>query len=273
MKQFGIFLFGLSLALVTSCSKDEVEPINNEEPISQKANVELTGEFAGSWSCMGGSTSGKIMVSDGYIYIDELPTKRIVNDMRSDIEAAISSRPGVKNLLNDSIGNFFFASSYNYPKTDLYVNYQLESDSNADGVYKASISGVKNIWAEIYTTIFTDYAPPYPGESTVIGPPEQNTISFGVEADGVPYRIDLVSKEHEYVAEFYTEPQLNKPSGIWKLQFWFKSFRIVNLETGQQYNLRISALGPRYEQGLEDTLQLLFKATERTGDEDIVFLL
>lgn len=273
MKQFGIFLFGLSLALVTSCSKDEVEPIDNEETITQKASVELTGEFAGNWSCMGGSTSGKIMVSDCYIYIDELPTTRIVNDMRLDIEATISSNPGVKNLLNDSIGNFFFASSYNYPKTDLYINYQLESDSNADGVYKASISSVKNIWSDIYTTINTDYVPPYSGESTVIGPAEPNTISFGVEADGVPYRIDLVSKEQEYVAEFYTEPQLNTSSWMWELQFWFKSFRIVNLETGQKYNLRISALGPRYEQGLEDTLQLLFKATERTGDADILFLL
>ena len=53
MKQFGFLLAVLSLALVTSCSKDEeiVEPpVDIIEPINPSTIQNLTGVFEGEWS-------------------------------------------------------------------------------------------------------------------------------------------------------------------------------------------------------------------------------
>ena len=75
-KQFGMILLGLSLALVTSCSNEEVEkPVDNSEPVVPITSQELTGEFEGEWSYLyGQSQTGKIVVNDGYIFIDDLFT-------------------------------------------------------------------------------------------------------------------------------------------------------------------------------------------------------
>ena len=157
----------------------------------------------------------------------------------------------------DSIGNFFFASSYQYPTSFLSFKYQV--DSYTDESYWASISDLKNIWSDVGITI----EQPDSGETIVIDPSESNTISFSVEADGVPYRIDILSKEHEVNAEF------NMKTGMWTFYYWFSSYRIYNLQTGQQYEYGLKwALVPSYRKNKEDTNYLKFQTSRRTGPVD-----
>ena len=53
IKQFGVLLLGLSMALMMSCSKDEeVNVVDNGEPVIPTKSQELTGEFEGQWRCM-----------------------------------------------------------------------------------------------------------------------------------------------------------------------------------------------------------------------------
>ena len=64
-KQFGMILLGLSLALVTSCSKDE------DELESGVQKSEWSGEFEAEWSFFESKEVGKVMVEDGHFYIDQ----------------------------------------------------------------------------------------------------------------------------------------------------------------------------------------------------------
>lgn len=259
MKQFGkILLLGLILALVTSCSKDEVEPVDNSEPVIPLTSQEMTGEFEGEWSyTYGHSQNGKIVVNDRYIFIDELLTDIIVLQLVDDIRDYCLDHPEVEAQMKDSIGNFFFASSYKFPATDLQIKYNLVSYS--DGSYSASILSMKNMWSDIITTIIIDKEPPYPSETIVIAQPEPNTISFGVKADDVSYRIDLISKEHETTAE------LNMSTGLCVFQYWFNIIRINNLQTGQQYDAVIMNDGYPRRHNKEDTNLLQFQAKKRIG--------
>ena len=66
-----------------SCSKeDEDEVVVVEEPVIPVVTQELTGEFDGQWGTWGCSQNGKIVVNDGYIFIDELPTSIAVRHYR-----------------------------------------------------------------------------------------------------------------------------------------------------------------------------------------------
>jgi hypothetical protein len=257
MKQFGMLLFGLSMALLMSCSKEEEgEVVDNGEPVIPSLSQELTGEFEGEWTCDDTSYSkGRILVDEGYIVIDELPVENILNSMISYVQ---DSRPEVKAEIVDSIGNIFFASSYKYPVTDLQIKYELGNYSASDGIYNVLLSNIKNNWSSITTYL----------EDTIISPPEPNTISFSVRADDVPYRIDLVSKEHEVNAEFLMKPQQvsDVPAGLWIIQYWFSTYRVINLQTGHQLDLNLVLEGGRLRKGKEDTLQLRFNASQRTGD-------
>lgn len=254
-KQFGMILLGLSLALVTSCSNEEVEkPVDNSEPVVPITSQELTGEFEGEWSYLyGQSQTGKIVVNDGYIFIDDLFTKAVVLHLVDDIRYYCLDHPEVEAQMKDSIGIFFSASSYNFPTTDLQIKYNLVSYS--DGSYSASILSMKNMWSSIESHI---------SETIIIGPPEPNTISFGVKADGVSYRVDLISKEHE------TTVELSMSTGLWMFQYWFNTIRINNLETGQKYNVEIMQSGGIYPRrhNKEDTNLLQFQAKKRTGSAE-----
>ena len=106
MKQFGFLLAVLSLALVTSCSKDEeiVEPpVDIIEPINPSTIQNLTGVFEGKWSFMESQTRGNITVNDKKIIIDELPTETIFKYLRDEIEFAVMNTPELKAQLTDSI--------------------------------------------------------------------------------------------------------------------------------------------------------------------------
>lgn len=261
MKQFRLLFAVLSLALVTSCSKDE----DNTEPVIPMASRELTGEFEVTWDHVEDSTVKTIMVNNEYIIIDELPTEGLFKSIATDIQDACLNHPEIKANLADSIGNIFFASSYKYPKTDLEIKYQL--DSYQAPFYTTSIYSIRNNWSETSYNINIDYEPPHIGETIVIGPAEPNTISFGVEADGVPYRIDLVSKDHECTAEF------NLNTGLWRFQYWFNTYRFINLQTGQHWDMKVVwEFLPRRTK--EDTILLGFYATKLTGSvEERVILL
>ena len=253
-KQFGMILLGLSLALVTSCSKEEVEePVDNSEPVVPMTSQELTGEFEGEWSSeVGNLQNGKIVVNDGYIFIDEIPAEGIFNEIRQDVLSSCIDYPELKARITDSIGNIFFASSYKYPVTDLQIKYRINSFSSDEGYYSASIKSIKNIWSVTSTVL----------ESTVIDPPEPNTISFTVKVDTLFYRIDLISKEHEVNAEFFMG------NGMWLFQYWFNTFRIINMMTGQQYDMAIMNYGYPRRHNKEDTNLLQFQAEERTGSAE-----
>ena len=256
MKQFGMILLGLGLALVMSCSKEDVD---NNEPVIPIKTLELTGEYVGKWSCMSDPSTGTIDVYDNHFIINELPTKTIVDNVVYPFRSSYSDHPEIKDQLEDSIGNFFFASSYQYPTSSLSFKYQV--DSYSDGSYWASISEMQHHWSSFGLCIYNDF-----GETIGIDPSEPNTIAFSVEADGVPYRIDMISKDHEVNAEF------NMKTGLWTLHYWFSNYRIYNLRTGRQfeYGLR-SAMGYFLRQK-EDTNQLKFIASRKTrpisgGDE------
>ena len=254
MKRLSIFMLVLSLALVMSCSKEEVEePVDNSEPVVPITSQELTGEFEGEWSSVGGNLqNGKIVVNNGYIFIDELPAEGIFNEIRQDVLSICNDHPEMKAAIIDSIGNIFFASSYKFPMADLQIKYELGDYSSDEGCYSASIKSMKNRWSDISTYL----------ESTVINPPEPNTISFTVK-EGIPfYRIDLISKEHDVNAKFFME------NGMWLFQYWFNTFRIINMMTGQQYDMVIETNADPRRQNKEDTNLLQFQAKERTGSAE-----
>ena len=255
MKQFGFILVVLSLALVTSCSKDEEVIANNQEPLIPMTSRELTGEFEVEWDFGAEPTVGTIVVNNEYIIVNEMPAEGIFKYIASDIQDVCLDHPETKAMLADSIGNLFFASSYKYPKTDLEIKYQLDSYSNP--YYVASISSIKNTWSETSTAINIDYEPPYPAETIVIDPAEPNTISFSVEADGVPYRIDLVTKEHECTAEY------NMNTGLWRFQYWFNTYRIINLQTGQHLDMKVVWNSSARRHDKEDTIPLGFYAEKK----------
>ena len=254
-----LVLFILVSALVMACSKeDEVEkPIDNSEPVVPMTNYLMTGVFEGEWVDMATETiKGSITVNNEYIIIDEFPAEGILKRVLMDVHDVYLDHPEIKEELADSIGNILFAESYKYPKTDLEIKYQIDSYSR--GFFTAKASNIKNMWSDIRTFINTDYEPPYSGETIVIDPAEPNTISFSVEADGVPYRIDLVSKEHECIAEF------NMNTGLWRLQYWFNAYRFNNLQTGQQWDMKVVYDWPR-RHDKEDTIPFSFNSTKLIG--------
>ena len=265
MKKYGVILFGLSLALVTSCTKDEVEiPVDNSKPVVPSTSQELTGVFEGEWMCMDSvhPTRGSIVVNNGYTFVDELPAEGIFNEISQYVLSICNDHPEKKAAIIDSIGNIFFASSYKYPMTDLQIKYKLVDYSAIDGIYYAKMLSIKNKLSDITTTICIDREPPYPSETIVIDAPEPNTISLSVWADKVLYRIDMVSKEREVNAEFYMG------NGMWMLQYWFNTFRVINMQTGKYYDFSIIYDNHRLQQGKEDTIQLRFNATKRTGSAE-----
>ena len=231
---------------------------------------ELTGEFEVKWEYVADSTVGTIVVNNEYIIVDELPAEGIFKYIASDIQNVCFDHPETKEELADSIGNLFFASSYQYPKTDLEIKYQLDSYSNP--YYVASISSIKNTWSETSTAINIDYAAPFLGKTIVIDPAEPNTISFGVEADGVPYRIDLVSENHECNARFNMNGNSWSIPGMWNIQYWFNTYRFYNLQTGKQWDIKVVYDLPR-RHNAEDTIQLSFNATKLKGsiEESVIF--
>ena len=251
IKQFGVLLLGLSMALMMSCSKDEeVNVVDNGEPVIPTKSQELTGEYEGQWRCMEDLTSGKIIVDESYIFIEELPTKTIVEWLAGAIDYYSRIQPGLKATITDSIGNLFTASSYDYPITDLQIRYELGYYSY--GSYDTSVSGARNMLSSMTTKFVNNQ------ETVIIGPPEPNTISFTIRADNVRYRIDLVG-DQEFTAEF------RMGEGLWLVCYWFKTFRMINLQTGHQYewsdNEKFEYYGER-----EDFKRVMFNAQKRTGN-------
>jgi len=262
MKKFGVILFGLSMALLMSCSKEkEEEIVDNGEPVVPMTSQELTGEFEGEWTCSEIAYSkGRIMVNERYIMIEELPAENILKSM---IFMVYDVDPDTKARIIDSIGNIFFASSYEFPATDLQIRYELGEYSAINGMYYGSASSIKNMWSGLTTQFVKDQ------ETIVIGPAEPNNISFVVKADGQRYRIDLISKDHEVNMEFLMKEQWGgTPAGLWIIQYWFSTYRVVNLQTGQQYDMAIMNSGYPRRHNKEDTNLLQFQAKKRTGDSN-----
>jgi hypothetical protein len=224
-------------------------------------NQELTGEFEGEWTCSEIAYSkGRIMVNERYIMIEELPAENILKSM---IFMVYDVDPDTKARIIDSIGNIFFASSYEFPATDLQIRYELGEYSAINGMYYGSASSIKNMWSGLTTQFVKDQ------ETIVIGPAEPNNISFVVKADGQRYRIDLISKDHEVNMEFLMKEQWGgTPAGLWIIQYWFSTYRVVNLQTGQQYDMAIMNSGYPRRHNKEDTNLLQFQAKKRTGDSN-----
>lgn len=222
-------------------------------------NYVTTGIFEGEWDNMTEPTKGSITVNNEYIFIDELPAEGILKRILVDIQDAFLAHPEKKEELVDSIGNIFFAESYKYPKTDLVIKYQM--DSYSDKAFTAKVSSIKNTWSSITTYIES----PVSGETIVIGPPEPNTISFVVEADGVSYRVDLISKDHECFARFNMNDNPWSIPGMWSIEYWFNTYRFINLQTGRQKELHIVYSILPHRPNKEDTIVLRFFSKKLVG--------
>lgn len=265
MKRFGLLIIGL--ALFVACSKDEEkELVDNSEPAVPMTNYVMTGVFEGEWDNMTEPTKGRITVNNKYIIIDELPAEGILKGLLMDVQSVYLVRPEIKEEMADSIGNIFFAESYKYPKTNLEIKYEI--DSFSEGNYWAKASSIKNMWSDISTVIES----PFSGETIVIDPPEPNTISFSVEADGIPYRIDLVSKDHECNARFNMNDNPESVPGMWSIQYWFNAYRFINLQTGQHWDFKIVYDWPR-RHDKEDTIPFGFYSSRLSGsiEERVIF--
>ena len=122
MKQFGIILIGVCLALSTSCSKDKSddEPIvpkekqQPEETQPEVTKLDKTGKFDVEWNCLGmQTTKGKIEADGEYFFLDDFPAETIFSKLIDDIRTSVSDTSEVRTHLTDTIGNIFFASDYN----------------------------------------------------------------------------------------------------------------------------------------------------------------
>ena len=265
MRRFGLLIIGL--ALFVACSKDEEkELVDNSEPAVPMTNYVMTGVFEGEWDNMTEPTKGRITVNNEYIIIDELPAEGILKGLIMNLQSVYLVRPEIKEEMADSIGNIFFAESYKYPKTNLEIKYEI--DSFSEGNYWAKVSSIKNMWSDISTVIES----PASGETIVIGPPEPNTISFSVEADGIPYRIDLVSKDHECNARFNMNDNPESVPGMWSIQYWFNAYRFSNLQTGQHWDFKIVYDWPR-RHDKEDTIPFGFYSSKLRDsiEERVIF--
>ena len=265
MKKFGIILIGVCLALSTSCSKDKsddepIVPKEKQQPEETQPEVtrsDKTGKFDVEWNCLGmQTTKGKIEADGEYFFLDDFPAETIFSKLIDDIRTSVSDTSEVRTHLTDTIGNIFFASDYKY-----YGTYQVLSHTKEDSCHTI-IHCVMNDWDGIAWTITVHHEPPYPDETIFIDSPDMMSISFGIDADGVPYRIDLISKDKEAYADF------DEATGLWTFNYWFNAFRIINRNTGRQYDMGITYSGYPRRHDKEDTILLEFKATKRTGDAE-----
>jgi hypothetical protein len=61
-------------------------------------------------------------------------------------------------------------------------------------------------------------------------------------------------------------------TGLWRLQYWFKAYRFINLQTGQKKDIQLVYDWPR-RHNKEDTIPLAFYATKLKGsiEERVIF--
>ena len=237
-KQFGMILLGLSLALLTSCSKDDDEPAI-PEPEVQK--TEWSGEFEGEWSFLESKEVGKVMVEDGLFYIDQLPAEGIFSELLSKLEPYSTS------------GQLFSASSYDYYGCNQMLYFKFNQDSTS-----LSFEQLSNYYSYITLNLVNDDNGQI--ENIVIEPSAPMTFSFCIRADGAYYRIDLVSKDHVVNAEF------DESSGSWVFNYWFSHIDLINLSTGKQFSFYLS--DKIIQDHPNDNLLLQFKTTKRLGPTD-----
>jgi len=248
MKQFGMVLLGLSLAMFASCSKDDESEVPWAEQQPEEAKPEPTGKFEVQWSCMGiPLAKGGIEIGDEYMSVGDFPAEALFGKIIYILRESATDNPEHRIHLADKIGNIFFADSYKYSNAVQVLKYVFSDSSHA------AIKGIISVWSLDGWVITQDY-----GGTFIIDPPEDLTISFGVEADGVPYRIDLVHQEKEPSADF------DAATGLWSFTYWFDSFLISNLKTGQQYDKDIKVSGMPQRNDRRDTIQLQFKSIKRT---------
>lgn len=231
-KQFGMILLGLSLALVTSCSKDD------DEPDCGVQNAEWSGEFEGEWSFLESREVGKVMVEDGLFYIDQLPAEGILSELLSKLEPYSTS------------GQLFSASSYDYNGCSQMLYFKFDQDSTS-----ISYNRLSNYYSYITLNLVNDDNGQI--ENIVIEPSAPMTFSFGIQANDIRYRIDLVSKDHVVNAEF------DESSGSWVFNYWFSHIDLINLSKGKQFSFYLS--DKIILDHPNDNLLLQFKTTKRLG--------
>ena len=255
MKKYGILLLGWCMMLFASCSKamDDETSVPESQP-AEEAAKEMTGVFDVRWGHEGMHCDGSVEVDDKQFYID-LPAEMIMNWLRDAMDKSLAGHDGIKAQITESIGPIFVASSYKYNNTQQEMVYTQVGYSNEFNY--AAFNRLTNAFTGLKTVIFVDYVD---GGATlfITAPPaEAVTFSFGVEADGVPYRIDLYNPENNATAVF------DRTSGLWTFNYWYQNFNIVNLKTAAQYQQVIQKATRDAEHG--NMLQLQFKATKRTG--------
>jgi len=234
-KQFGMILLGLSLALVTSCSKDE------DELESGVQKSEWSGEFEAEWSFFESKEVGKVMVEDGHFYIDQLPAVAIFSELFSRIEQYSESGPLVDASSNDYVGS------------SQMLFFKFDQDSTS-----ISFNRLSNYYSYISLNIVNEDNGQR--ENIVIEPSAPMTFSFGIQANDARYRIDLVGQDHIVNAEF------DESTGSWVFNYWFNHIDLINLNLGKQFSFYLS--DKIIQDHPHDNLLLQFKTTKRLGPTD-----
>ena len=192
MKQFGLFLFSLGMALFASCSKDE--KMYDEEASQVIVNTPF-GTYEGEWQL---SKYGK--TCPGTIEVDS-------NQIRFDVPA---------DYLLPRLGLVDATTKAEHPDEPFYTTTSDYTYSETSQIMRYSTLGYSTTALYIQNEGF---------DCRDI-PQGENSLSFGVKADDTDYTISLFSIKEESSAVF------DMTTCLWKLAIPIDKATIYNRQTG-----------------------------------------
>lgn len=203
MKQFGIILFVLGVALFVSCSKDDM--YNDDLACSPVHNTTLTtpyGIFEGEWqlSKYGKTCPGTIEVDSDQIIFD-LPVDYLLPRLGLVDETSKAAHPDEP--------FFTTTSDYTYSNITQVMTFSTLGLS-ADAIYIQNES-IDNLTA----------------------PHDFNLTSFNVRADDINYTLNLIALKEQPSGIF------DNNTGLWKLSIPIDKVAIYNQKTHAQMSILV----------------------------------
>lgn len=194
MKQFGLFLFSLGMALFVSCSKDE--KMYDEEASQMIVNTPF-GTYEGEWQL---SKYGK--TCPGTIEVDS-------NQIRFDVPA---------DYLLPRLGLVDATTKAEHPDEPFYTTTSDYTYSETSQIMRYSTLGYSTTALYIQNEGF---------DCRDI-PQEENSFSFNVKADETKYTVSLFSIKEEPTAVY------DLTTSLWKLAIPIDKASIYNRQTGAE---------------------------------------
>jgi len=185
--------------MITSCSKDTVEDGAQKPPVDETyGTLSPFGIFEGEWrlSKYGQTCEGEIVVSDNAIIMFDLPADYLLPRLGL-VDETTKARYSDEPFYTTTAG-------YTYSNTNQSMSYTLQGYS--DVITYSTISEIENAYTSKAAKAF----------------------SFGVMADGMSYRIDLIAVKDEPTAVFDIK------TGLWTIGLPIDKITIINLTTGRQ---------------------------------------